>query len=414
VAALFVWGPLKPALEQSGTSETVDPESITGLVELPPEEQSTTVTGDPPPDETATGGESEAQVATAGEQQAGEGPAGAGGETETPPAEQGPTAAEREAEAAAALAAARRAAESARGEARTARSQARSASAAEIFEGEYADLAGRMRSADAAMNAQQYQTAATRYSAAARGLSNLAQRASAAVSAGALDALAARRAMEQQRDSALAAGARENAPQGLIGANMVASRARDEFAGGNYRNATDLYENAAELYGGVLVALTTRAVEEATPTEQQTPDTAAAVVDQPADTAAAVEQEPPPEEETVVEVPPEELIGGMVERFRALFENEDRQGMARELYKGPIPGNDSRFLDDVFAPVSDIQITQYDPQISVEGQSATADVRLHMRFLLSRTRERSEWDLRLRLRFVSGPDGWKLQRVERG
>ncbi len=411
VAALFVWGPLRPSLEQSGTSGTLDPESITGLVELPPEEQSTAVTQDPPPDETATGGEGEAQVATA-EQQAEEGPAGAGGETDTPPADQGPTQAEREAEAAAALAAARTAAESARGQARTARSQAQSASANEIFEGEYADLAGRMQSADRAMNAQQFQTASTRYTAAARGFSNLARRASAAVSAGALDALAARQAMEMQRDSALAAGARENAPQGLTGANMVASQARDEFTGGNYQNARDLYRNATELYAGVLVALTTPVVEETTPTEQQTPDTVAAAGQTP-DSAAAEEQEPPPEEETVVEVAPEELIGGMVERFRVLFEGEDQVGMARELYKSGIPGGDARILNAIFDGADDIRTSNFERQIEVDGYSAQADVRLRMNFRQSTTREARRRDLRFRLHFAAlGPGDWQLRRLE--
>jgi serine/threonine-protein kinase len=416
VTALFVWGPLKPLLERSGTSETLDPGSITGLVELPPEEQPPTVTEGLPPDEPATAGESETQVAGVTGQEAGgeEGPGAAGGETETLPVEQGPTAAEREAEAAAALAAVRGAAESARGQARTARSQARSASAAEIFESEYADLAARMQSADRAMNAQQYETASTRYSTAARGFSSLAQRSSTAVSEGALDALAARRAMEQQRDSALSAGARENAPQGLVGANMVASQARDEFAGGNYQNATDLYQNAAELYAGVLVALTTRVVEETTPTEQQTPDSVAAAAEQTPDSAAAAEEEePPPEEETVVEVPPEELIGGLVERFRVLFENEDRGAMARELYRAAIPGNDARILNAVFERADDIQITSFERQVEVDGYSARADVRLHFDFRQSTTRETRDWDLRLRLHFAAvGPGDWQLRRLE--
>jgi hypothetical protein len=114
-----------------------------------------------------------------------------------------------------------------------------------------------------------------------------------------------------------------------------------------------------------------------------------------------------------VEVPPEELIGGMVERFRVLFENEDRQGIARELYKSAIPGGDARILNAVFESADEIRISNFERQVEVDGSSARADVRLRMNFRQSTTREARRRDLRFRLHFGAlGPGDWQLRRLE--
>jgi hypothetical protein len=163
-----------------------------------------------------------------------------------------------------------------------------------------------------------------------------------------------------------------------------------------------------------------RPTQEARPTQEPRTETPPAV-EQAADTGAAAadtgtapaEAEPQPEEAPAeTTLTPEQILTGMVERFRVLFEGENEAALSRELYKGTIPGGDRRIYNAVFGGADEIEITRFDRQINVNGNSARADVQLRMRFRQGTTREWRERDLRLRLDFeASGPGEWRLRRV---
>jgi serine/threonine-protein kinase len=252
LTGLVLWGPLRPLIERPALSSEIE-ESIPGLVVLPPEEEPAAGGAEASAGEQAAAGETEPPVTeVTGEEVAG-GDAPAATEPATEPATR-PTderAAAREREAAA-LAAARNSAETARNSATGAQRDARAERAHELFEGAYANIATELESANRSFNGGQYQVAATRYANAASGFRNLTQRARTALTRGGSDALAAKRAMEVQRDSARAAGAVERAPQGLISANIVANQAQTELERGNYEDASGLFRQAGELYASVL------------------------------------------------------------------------------------------------------------------------------------------------------------------
>jgi hypothetical protein len=430
LVGLFVWGPLRPLLESAGTRTGQVEENIPDLAVLPPEEPPpATGAAESPAGEPLSGGEGETQVGTV----AGEQPTG--GETPevteavTVPSDEGAAAREREAAAAEALAAARASAESDRNSATTAQRDARAARADELFEDDFANVTRQLEAANRAFNGGRYEVASTGYSNVARGFGSLTQRARTALARGGSGALAAKVAMEVQRDSARAAGAVDKAPQGLISANIVANQAQAQFEQGNYDEATGLFRQAGELYTGALaVALGRIAVER--PTEQAQPtqepptepevepaaDTAAAPADTgaaPADTGAAAAVPPPEEAAPETVLTPEQIVAGMVARFRVLLEAENESAISSELYKGEIPGNDRRILNAIFGGADEIEITRFDPELNVDGNRARADIQLRMRFRQGTTREWRQRDLKLRLDFESsGPAEWRLRRLD--
>lgn len=426
LVGLFVWGPLRPLLESAGTRTGPVEENIPDLAVLPPEEQPPATSaaeeaaGDPLPS-----GERETQVGTvAGEQPTG-GDTPEATEAVTVPTDERVAAREREDAAAEALAAARASAESGRNSAATAQRDARATRADELFEDDFANVTRQLEAANRSFSGGRYEAASTGYSNVARGFGSLTQRARTALARGGSGALAAKVAMEVQRDSARAAGAVDRAPQGLISANIVANQAQAQFEQGNYDEATGLFRQAGELYAGALaVALGRVAVER--PTEQAQPtqepptepeaevepaaDTAAA----PADTGAAPGEAEPQPEETPPEtaVAPEQIVTEMVDLFRVLLEAENEAAISRELYKGEIPGRDRRIFDAIFGGADEIEVSRFDREINVDGNRARADIQLRMRFRQGTTREWRQRDLKLRLDFESsGPGEWRLRRL---
>ena len=151
---------------------------------------------------------------------------------------------------------------------------------------------------------------------------------------------------------------------------------------------------------------------ETPPAGEQAADTGAAAADT---VAAPAEAETQPEEtppETTLT--PEQILTGMVERFRVLFEAENQAALSQELYRDAIPSGDRRIYDAVFGGADEIEITRFGRQINVDGNSARADIQLRMRFRQGTTRESRERDLKLRLHFeASDPGEWRLRRLER-
>lgn len=425
LAGLVVWGPLRPMIERYLRPGAETEADTPDLAVLPAQEREATGLSEQAADLLSPGGGqggpeampvADEETTVTGQQTA----AGEGERTAQPAmlAPDESAAREPEAEVAGALATARAAAESAGNSAGDARREARAARAHELFEDAYAGVVAQLESANRAFNRRQYDAASTGYASAASGFRLLARRATTALERGGASALAAKQAMNAQRDSARAAGAVERAPQGLIGANIVANQAQAEFERGNYEAATDLFAQAGDLYAGVLATLTAPlAVQRPTQGAQRTqtpPPEEQPVVEPAADSAAQAEADTQPEEaRPEVAVPPEQIVSGMVDRFRVLFAAENEAGMSRELYKGAIPSGDRRVLNAVFGGADDIEITRFNHQINVNGMRAGADIDLHMRFRQGTTRESRERDLKLRLHFeASGPGEWRLRRLE--
>ena len=63
----------------------------------------------------------------------------------------------------------------------------------------------------------------------------------------------------------------------------------------------------------------------------------------------------------------------------------------------------------MFDRADDIEVIRLERSLTVEGTSATADVRLRMRFNQSRTGASGERDVAFRMEFVSGLGGWRLK-----
>ncbi len=265
----------------------------------------------------------------------------------------------------------RAAAGRAEAEATGARRAAVGADAAAIFGAELVELDDRLDEVNRMMAAGLYDLATPRYSDLARDYGELAQRSADARENGGLEAAAARSEMEQQRKLAVDAGARPRAPIALMRAGMIASQARERFEAGDYREAANLYQRAQQAY----IEL------------QGLPAT-----EQPAVSA-------------------EGAISAMVDRFSELFEQEDLRVMGVELYRAQVPSEDRKFLVAVFDRADEIQVVRLERNLNVEGTSATADVRLRMRFQQSRTGVPGERDLRLEMNFASSPDGWRLESV---
>ena len=202
---------------------------------------------------------------------------------------------------------------------------------------------------------------------------------------------AARQEMRRLRGEAVSAGAPRLQPDAMAQADGVRdegvrlmrqeslgeARARFDAAGALYQQlATDLSEEA-EPVGG-----------------EPEPN---------------VETEPPPANAAS----PEEILTGMVETFRLAFEQENLDLMATRLYQGMVPRSDSELMEAVFDRTDELRATLDRREVKLDGDEATADVRLKLEFRQSRTGQAGSTDMNFRLDFAFGPDGWRLVRVRR-
>ena len=161
---------------------------------------------------------------------------------------------------------------------------------------------------------------------------------------------------------------------------MIVNQAREQFDAGNYGESATLFRQAEQAYAELVAGRPGGEGQQAEP-------------EQPTLTA-------------------EQAISGMIDRFGELFALEDLRGMEVELYRRPIPGEDRGFLTTVFDRADEIEVIRLERNLKVEGTSATADVRLRMRFDQSRTGASGERDVRFRMEFASGPDGWRLEALK--
>jgi serine/threonine protein kinase len=187
-------------------------------------------------------------------------------------------------------------------------------------------------------------------------------------------AMALQTAREARRD-ARQVGADELAPEQLAIADRLRTRAVGAGNQERYGDAVNLFQQATDAYAQIM-----------------------------ADLAA----QPP-----AVTVSAEDQVRALVEQFRVLFEQEAIDRMGSDLYGGAVPNDDAELMGYVFNLAEDISATSTEEKLEVEGNSATAEIRLDLGFRNARDGRNTDMDLRLRLDFQSGPDGWRLRSVRR-
>ena len=364
VVGLYFFGPLKPILQQGRLTDS----NVPAAVEPSATDREPIDAGDASPSDVQPvdeGVDAEPVVARDRDR---------GGTTDPPPiAEDRNNSRETDADARGERLAA---AQSANGEVLAARQAAVTAGADVIFGTELAALDVQLQETDGMLQSEQFDEATTSYSDLVRDYGQLAARSSEAAEQGAIQAVRARREMQQGREAAIEGGARQRARAALTRAGMIANQARVQFDAGNYSEAENLFRQAEQAYAELVVG-------------------GPGGEDQPAE----------PERPALTA---EQTIAGMIDRFGELFAREDLPGMGVELYRRSIPGDDRGFLTAVFDRADDIEVIRLERSLTVEGTSATADVRLRMRFNQSRTGASGERDVAFRMEFVSGLGGWRL------
>ena len=268
------------------------------------------------------------------------------------------------------------------------REAAISAGAREVAGDRFAELERQLQVADRDMNAERFAAALTVYSALIQTYNALAGDARSTLAAR-LGAIAARDAAETQRREALAAGAEESAGDRLSQLDGDLAAAQGLFDQRNYAAAASRYQDAAAGFGALAVQLATPAGGDA-------------------------EGEVETGDESTVEAPvltAEESIAVLIERFRALFEGEDKAGLGSELYRGSIPGRDDAVLNAVFDRAEELRVTSRTEKLEIDGDQAKARIVLDMSFKQSRTGRPGQRNLKLELQFASDPDGWRLVRL---
>lgn len=377
VAALTVFGPLRPFAQSflAGDSgeQPGQPNNVAAV--LPETEEATASDEMQEPGgegDAAEGGETQQTGATQTEDVPVDATAGDPGTSEQPPVVE-----ETEGPADTDPADPDRAvAEQGRADVAAARNAALEASAAVLFTQDLAALDDTLSQADRMMEAGLFDMAAQRYVALSDSYDGLTARSADAVERGALEAVAARDAAELRRQDAMDAGARER-PMALMRANVLLTEGRKELDAGSYSAATGLFNQAQQAYARLAAALAGEAVDAERPEE----------------------------------LPAEAQIERLIVRFGELFEQEDLPGMARELYRAPVPDPDRQFYSAVFERADEIQLTRIDREVTVDGSTALADARLQMTFVQARTGENRSDEWRVELRFASGPRGWRLEGV---
>jgi serine/threonine protein kinase/ketosteroid isomerase-like protein len=293
------------------------------------------------------------------------------------------------------------AAEQARNDALGQRQAAIEAGAERYLRGQLTRLDDMREGAQQALDESRFSMAQSLFEGLTRGYRDLARAANSerARREAQSQAVSAQSAMQHGREAALAAGAEARASDRLAEADAVRDRAQTEFRNQSYAEALARFQEAERAYTRLAEDLAAQPVEEEQPAEAEPP---AEEVVPPEEAAATSEQA---------------AIEDLIRRFSQAFQAEDLELVAAEVYKGEVPqGNntrDARFLQQLFRVAEELSATYRIESLEVATPAAVAEVRFDMRFRQARTGETREMGLRLRLRFASGPDGWRLERLER-
>lgn len=111
--------------------------------------------------------------------------------------------------------------------------------------------------------------------------------------------------------------------------------------------------------------------------------------------------------------PPEQALAAMVETYYQAMQDKDETRFREDLYQGPIPGENKRFLRALFDRTEELSMSLETRELEVDGERAVAVVDCTLNFLHSTTGEQKTAHYRFRLIFEPGEDGWRLKKFER-
>jgi hypothetical protein len=196
--------------------------------------------------------------------------------------------------------------------------------------------------------------------------------------------------MRLERQAAEDAGARQHAAEGWDAAEGLRQRAEIHVGNEDYAAALDFFVQARDMFA------------------QVTGEAAAAAA------AAAAAEEPEPEEEPAP-VSADVAIRDLIEIFRQAFEQGDLDRMSAEVYRGSIPRGERELFSDFFGAATQLSVAAEIARVRIadDSASAVAEVELATEYRHATTGASHSPKLRFRLRLVSGPGGWKLERAER-
>ncbi len=117
--------------------------------------------------------------------------------------------------------------------------------------------------------------------------------------------------------------------------------------------------------------------------------------------------------QTDIDEPPETAIAALIEGYRLAIEAEDLSRLSESVYRGAIPTDNREFLELVFQEADGLTVTLETGRLEMAGDSARVRIKQVMRFVLTKTRQRREFDLDVDLLFERAADGWRLRRFER-
>jgi hypothetical protein len=269
---------------------------------------------------------------------------------------------------------------SARNSALQSRQRALTEAANTLFPTDWRALEQRRQRAESAYGLERFDEARSEYTRLAGDYRRLRSRASNLQG----EALNAKRAAEARRQEAIDEGARERTSDRLSELDNQRRQADTLFGQRRYPEAQAAFERLAISY-------------------TQLKDDVVALAEAEAATERATTGPDSPSDEDV--------LNGMIDRFRRLFEQEDLNRIGSELYGTVIPQSDIEVLNYYFVRADSLEARIDRRTLRVAENTATAEIEMNIAFVF---RGRSDdTDLKFRFTFASDPDGWKLRRVEK-
>ncbi len=239
-----------------------------------------------------------------------------------------------------------------------------------------AELDRRLEAAGADLSASRLDAARSEHLALASAYQTLASESNQAARP---DAVSAGRRVADQRAEAVRRGAPTQASERFQAAEALRDQAQQSLSGGQNSAALRQFEQAERDFARLVAELPSL--------------------------PPVAEEEAGPRPATA-----EEQIGGLIERFRDLFQQEEMGRIRAELFRGNMPRQDARILNFIFQSADEINVTRTQTRsLSVSGASASAEVKFQMRFRQARTRESRQQDIDFRMKFAQGPGGWRLE-----
>lgn len=110
----------------------------------------------------------------------------------------------------------------------------------------------------------------------------------------------------------------------------------------------------------------------------------------------------------------QQVLVAMVQTYNRAVQEKDESVLRDDLYRGPIPGDNQRFLNALFTRTEQLSVT-YEPRgLEFDDEGAIATIECTLSFRHTRTGERRTTRFKLRLIFEPSETGWRLKKTERG